>query len=763
MTQPKILTLAIALALAAGGTLAEDKAKDETTQAKEAETKHRVDEVIEVTDRRIRQEAALTNPSTEVTALEAQSINMTTVEDFVRYEPSLVVRRRYIGDSNGTLGIRGANMFQTARSMVFADDLPLHSLLQTQYNGAPRWSLVSADETASVQVIYGPFSAQYSGNAMGGVVDIQTEMPEQREFKLEANGFSQSFNYLGADDDYTGHREFLSYGDKLGDTALYLFHNHLDNDGQPMTFRSRKISGSGGPEVLGAYVTPNNVGEDVVWVGDTGAADSTTDLTKFKASHEFGEWSALATVAFENRDWTTNPNNYLTDPLTGLPVWSGGASFQGYNFSVNPGDYAISEQNRRSLLVGLGVEGPVGGDWNMDVDVSYFDIMKDENRASKVSPLDPSYTPEGSINDWDDTGWQTLEVAFSNAQLASRDDMTLTLGYHYDGASMEINQYQSDNWRAGDKTSETSSSGGNTRTQALYAQWGWDFAPRWDVSLGARYELWETYDSHYYKYGGDMEDYADRDEDGFSPKLAVGFAPTDDWSLRYSLAKAYRFPIVEELYANEEKTTGTTIADANLGPEIGLHHNLTIEKQIPGGFVRANLYHEVVEDAIWNQTDIAANITTFLPVDEVTTSGAELIIEQDRIFDLDVDLRFNVAYTDSEITENAADPSVVGNVFPRMPEWRSGLLAIWHVLPQLDGSLGFRYASDSYGNLDNSDHQDQVYGAQDEYLFVDVKANYQISERAKVGFGVDNLTDELAFVAHPWPGRTFYLEASIGF
>ena len=130
------------------------------------------------------------SPSTRITDIEVESINATTVEDFIKYEPSLVMRRRYIGDPNGTVGIRGANMFQTSRALVYADGLPLHYLLQTQYNGAPRWSLVSPDETQAVEVVYGPFSAEYSGNAMGGVVNIETKMPTERQFHAEAGVFA---------------------------------------------------------------------------------------------------------------------------------------------------------------------------------------------------------------------------------------------------------------------------------------------------------------------------------------------------------------------------------------------------------------------------------------------------------------------------------------------------------------------------------------------------------------------------------------------
>jgi iron complex outermembrane receptor protein len=137
-----------------------------------------------------------TSPTTRIDARQAQSINTTTIEDYIKYEPSLVVRRRYIGDPNGTLGMRGSNMFQTTHAMVYADGLLLHYFLQSSYNGAPRWSLVAPDETESVEVVYGPFSAEYPGNAMGGVVNIHTRMPTQREFHFDTSLFAQDYSYL---------------------------------------------------------------------------------------------------------------------------------------------------------------------------------------------------------------------------------------------------------------------------------------------------------------------------------------------------------------------------------------------------------------------------------------------------------------------------------------------------------------------------------------------------------------------------------------
>lgn len=83
-----------------------------------------------------------TSPSTRVTREQIERQNAQTTEEVLKYQPSLQIRQRYVGDPNGVLGIRGADMFSTARNMVYADGLPLHNFLQATFNGAPRWSLV---------------------------------------------------------------------------------------------------------------------------------------------------------------------------------------------------------------------------------------------------------------------------------------------------------------------------------------------------------------------------------------------------------------------------------------------------------------------------------------------------------------------------------------------------------------------------------------------------------------------------------------------
>jgi iron complex outermembrane receptor protein len=329
--------------------------------------------------------------------------------------------------------------------------------------------------------------------------------------------------------------------------------------------------------------------------------------------------------------------------------------------------------------------------------------------------------------------------------------------------------YDSPDYASGAKGDIDNLSGGKTAISAIYSQLNWDINTQWDIALGLRYEHFKSYGGYY-----DEDDATTPELDRISipsnsttkasPKFSVGYQPTNDWLIRYSIARAYRFPIVEELFSQYEKYNSVSIANPELKPENGLHHNLMFDKLIDGGYLRINIFQETVKNVIESQTDnitdLTTSVRTFVPVDEVQTSGIEFIANIMGIFNPQLDMRFNLTYVDSEITKNAPDPELEDNQFPRMPHWRSNLLATYHINTQWDIGGSVQYASNSFGRLDNEDKENNVYSAQDAYTRLGLKTTYAINENTKVSVGVDNLTNEISYVAHPWPGRTYYLNMS---
>ena len=728
-------------------------------------TEGQIEEVLVVD--RLFEDTTLVSPTSKINAVDLQSINLLTTEDAVAYEPSLVIRRRYVGDPNGTMGIRGSGMFQTARSMVFADGLPLHYLLQTRWSGAPRWSLVAPGEIDSAEVIYGPFSAEYGGNSMGGVVNIKTRIPEERLFVLQGTLMSQDYDVLATDETFGGSRWFASYEDRLGDFSITTTYNHLENKSQPMSNYILLPDEANGQSVddlaadldskgITGYIPGNNdSGDDGLYVGDSGSETSISDLYKVKLGYDFGELQLRGTIAYEDRERKEDDkNNFLR-----------GADDNIY-WQSDTGSRNFDERNqlRQSLLLGLGASGVISDYWFFDVYATNFDILKDRETRTGLNPRDPSFgTRDGRLTKHGDTGWQTFDIKLGTERLLGNDNMRLSLGYYMDSYQLEIEEINIDA-SDGAYISGRSRSGGETATNALFAQWGWAFDPRWDLALGLRYEDWESING--YK---ETENFDDRTEDNFSPKLSISYSLTDSISIRYSIAKASRFAIVEELFSNESSTTNIIVSDPSLKPEIGIHHNLTFNQNTEDGYLRINFFYDIVEDTIFNQTGTIVddgtqiNVSTFLAIDEVKTRGVEFVLNQSNVLGSQFNMRFNTTYIDAEITKNKVNASVEGNAVPRIPEWRANLILSYPLYDRVDVSTSFRYASNSFGDLDNGDTASEVYGAIDSYLFVGAKFNWQVTDTSKLSLGVDNLFNDVAYVAHPWPSRTFYLEGKLTF
>ena len=539
-------------------------------------------------------------PSSIITADELQAINFTNVEDAIINEPNLIVRKRYIGDPNGTLGIRSANMFQTTRSMVFADGLPLHYHLQTQYSGAPRWSVVAPNEVESVEVLYGPFSAEYSGNAMGGVVNIETRVPTERKFVVEGALFAQQYDRLDRDEDLLGNRFFASYEDRFGDLSIFTSYNRLQNEGQPQSIYAFKEADVPAGSI-GGEKDSSSTGDPIVNYGDSGIADTQTDLFKIKSHYqavdsEGDQYELRGSIAYEIRENnTTDAKSYLQN--------ADGSTFYNKNFKHR-------QQDRESLLMGLGFTRELGanifagllaGDWTLNGDISQFSILKDERIGSKLNPNDPDYDGAGDIQEYKGTGWLTLDSKIGSQNFLGRTDMSLVTGVHYGEYQMQVNKGNY-NYQNKQELTNKPSAGGKTKTIAAFAQYGWKFADDFESQLGLRYENWQAYDGFKgLDDNAEKEKHENRNESGFSPKFSLAWNFAQDWNARYSLAKAIRFPVVEELYENQDNSDVQTIANAELSPEIGIHHNISFIRQIDRGELRLNVFYEEVQDTIFKQ------------------------------------------------------------------------------------------------------------------------------------------------------------------
>src|SRR5688572_8130568 len=193
-----------------------------------------------------------------ITQLRAeQTVNLVDVQDAVKYLPSIFVRKRNNGDTQSTLATRVWGPSSSARSLVFADGVPLTALVANNNTvGGPRWGLVSPLEVSRIDVMFGPFSAAYGGNSMGAVLSITTRLPEKFEGSVNQTQAFQTFSLYGTEDTYSTSQTTLHVGDRFGKFSFWVSGNYQKSHSQPLSYVT---SGSLPNGTTGAFPDSNKL------------------------------------------------------------------------------------------------------------------------------------------------------------------------------------------------------------------------------------------------------------------------------------------------------------------------------------------------------------------------------------------------------------------------------------------------------------------------------------------------------------------------
>jgi len=124
-----------------------------------------------------------------------ETVNLVDAEDAVKYLPSVFLRKRNNGDTQATLATRVWGTGSSARSLIFADGVPLTALIANNNTvGGPRWGLVAPPEVERIDMMMGPYSAAYAGNSMGAVMEITTRLPKKLEGQIQQTQAIQGFD-----------------------------------------------------------------------------------------------------------------------------------------------------------------------------------------------------------------------------------------------------------------------------------------------------------------------------------------------------------------------------------------------------------------------------------------------------------------------------------------------------------------------------------------------------------------------------------------
>ncbi|WP_254789839.1 TonB-dependent receptor [Variovorax sp. OV329] len=693
-------------------------------------------------------------------------INATDSEDALKYLPSLLVRKRYIGDYNhAILSTRASGTGNSARSAVYADGILLSNYLGNGIangtNYAPRWGMVTPEEIERVDVMYGPFSAAYPGNSAGAVVDYVTRMPTELEAHVSAGFSSQPFSLYNSKDTFNSWQTSASLGSRSGDWSWWIDLNRTDSQGQPLTFTTATVAsgvpGSAGVPVSG-YVRGLNTTNQPWYILGTGTQyHSVQDHAKLKLAYDFsGTVRATYVLGWWQNTSEGRPQSYLSNGA-GQPVYSGPINIEGRSFNLAPTAFPLTNDEQTHYMHGLSVKSRTGGTWDWELSASLYDYAKDQQRSPTIALPQAANGGAGTLQDQDGTGWNTLAAKGTWRPQGAGGAHIVDFGIGRDAYKLDIVKSNVlGSWLVGPAGGLVSEVGGRTETWSAWVQDSWSFAPRWKAVLGLRYEDWTASDGLSATATSRLG-YPQRSESDFSPKAALAYQLYESTVLKGSVGRAVRFPTVGELYGATSGGALAFVNDPNLHPEKSWTGELSAEQDLGNGLARATLFHEETQDALYSQQVPGTNpvISRVQNVDKVRTTGFELAYSGQDVWIKGLEMGASLTFADSKTVENAAFPASVGKWQPRVPRWRSTVYATWRPDARWAVTGAARYSGQQYSTLDNSDVNGDAYFGASKYFVVDVRVRYQITRQWSAAFGIDNLNNEQYWNFHPYPQRTY--------
>ncbi len=755
-------TTAIALAALAAGAHAAD----------ENETSPRPSSAIIVITGSRPSSLPTTLPTTveSITATEIETkINATDSEDVLKYLPSLLVRKRYIGDYNhAVLSSRASGTGNSARGMVYADGILLSNYLGNGASFTPRWGLVTPEEIERVDVLYGPFSAAYAGNSVGAVVDYVTRLPTRFEAHAKVSAFAQPFSLYGTDETYTGWQASASLGSRAGALAWWFNLNRLDSQGQPQTFPTRLASvgtvptaADPGVPVSGAVRGQDRSNQPWVLLGAATQYRTVQDHAKLKLALDLpGDGRLAYTLGTWRNTSTGDAESYLRRD-DGSVLYAGTAQIDGRNFAVTANDFNQSREALAHVMHGLSLRSGSGRAFEGALSASLYDYRRDRQRAPTIAKPAADDGGAGRITDLAGTGWNT--VAAKGLWRVPGNAHRIELGAQQERYQWRQRIDNADDWIDGEATTPVSAFDGNTRLQSLYAQDAWTIDPRWTAVIGARWERWTAWGGRKSLGTQAPAVFAERREHWLSPKAALGFDVSPEWSLKLSTGRAVRAPTVGELFqgnaGNDPITNPALLPERSWTTEVSSVWTLAGTRRL-----RATLFHEATRDALYSQAIAGTTpiVNSVQNIDRIRTTGFEAAFDAPDAIVRGLDLQASLTFADSRIVANsgyiATPGDTVDKLQPRVPRWRTSMLASWRATRQLTATLGARYGSRQYGTLNNSDSNGFAYQGFSKFFTVDARVHWRLDKQWSAALGIDNLNNYQYWNFHPYPQRTYSAE-----
>lgn len=693
----------------------------------------RLDEVVVTATRTEKDIESAPGKVNVITKNDVEKRSIHKIDEALNTISGVYNRRQSLTDTQASITLHGIP--DQKRTMILRDGM----LLNNGYDGSVSFSGFSTEDIEKVEIVQGPFSSLYGGNAMGGVVNIITRMPEKREFTV-SSGYGSSWNRGESLDDFQ--KYYLSYGDKLFDKFHVHFHYGYESTNgysKYLNVQSTKPDAS----INGWLYTTDTQGKTRYLIGDKGDNTWWDESIGIKTQYDFSKVTKLS-ASFEKIRYKYNydePHTYLKN-ASGNPV------------------YSYTGVNQASFVSYTG-----SGTKDVNQYTAHFEteigIVKSKLAFSLNDEIKNWYTQAGSLI----IGGAGGNVSSTPNQNFNTDMQftiplftrhILTFGGAFKSNTANTEKSSLSDWKDETTTTTlTNNYGGKSRNYAVFMQDEILILNNLTAYAGFRNDWWESYDGYANQFGTGAftKAYDSRTDSSFNPKLSVVYKPFEITTLRASAGQSFRGPTVYELYTTYVSGTNTYNGNSDLKPETVRSWDVGITQALwNGAKVSATYFENYMQDLIYNTT-VSSGQYKYMNAGKAESKGVTLEIEQK--YEKYLRLFANYTYTDARIKENASNPSTVDKRITFMPDTMINAGLEGNIGPVSASIIG-RYVSKRYATDTNTDVVNNVFGSYDPFMTMDAKISCKISKFVTLSFSVDNIANESYFSSYLAPGRSWF-------
>jgi outer membrane receptor protein involved in Fe transport len=642
--------------------------------------------------------------------------------------------------TDGQANIRGGSGWSFGagtRVLVMVDDMPLIS----GDAGQVQWSLIATENIHQVEVIKGASSALYGSSALNGVINVRTAFPSQKDIdKNKLPGYTKVNMHFGLID--VPKRKELHWN------------GIPSNQGGKLVYKRRAFKGI---EFLQAMKFDNldlSLGGNI-FKDDGYRMGEVIDRKRFNIN------STYKSKKIEGLSYGVNAN-FLFQSSGSAIIW------QGLDQAYIPLDSAVTTTS--------------GDTYNIDPSITYISGNNRHSLRTRYLKVINDNSTKGQ-DDGQDNESETYYSDYQWQKNIEKYNLRITSGTTNERVYANSDLFNGKNYRTN-----------NSLYTQLDKKWN-----RLNISLGARYESFRLHSEDTYFIDGDSINDISAEKPVF--RTGLNYQLAEATYLRASWGQGFRFPSMAELFISTNQSGLEIYPNPELKPESGWSSEIGIKQGVKigkwmgyidfAGFLMQ--YDDMMEFSFGKWGDGNEDIgfksvnvgTTRITGTELSVSGQGKInpnltinIIAGYTYMNPISLDLDYAYDEFEIDNitypltyknSSSDSTMLKYRYKHIAKadleivykglslggsfrYNSFMKNIDHIFTTaLVESLGIKGINDAREKFKNGD------------LIIDLRAGYQMTKTARLGFIINNLLNReyMSRPANMMPPRTFAMQLAL--